>query len=224
MFRSFPEILGFSRDKKSSKFPGHPRFLSSKPKEDKLSRAGTKFSATTPSSGRPPPHRAVSGPKKLIFVLFFLAWIQDVFWGEIPFCPLPPWSFFWKGLHSGEVLEDPTSPLSDPGIDAPPPQNQWWTLPCKPTGGAHFALFLSAGNSHTTPWKIPPVRGCLMWGWCVVGGPLALAHPCIWTGPIPKTPMPGRFGKERTWLLPCWFFLFHVLQKRQGRKEDQGMV
>ena len=57
-----------------AKFPGHPRFLSSKPKEDKLSRAGTKFSATTPSSGRPPPHRAVSGPKKFIFVLFFLAW------------------------------------------------------------------------------------------------------------------------------------------------------
>ena len=58
-----------------AKFPGHPRFLSSKPKEDKLSREGTKFSATTPSRGRPPPHRAVSGPKKLIFVLFFLSWI-----------------------------------------------------------------------------------------------------------------------------------------------------
>ena len=46
---------------------------SSKPKEDKPSRAGAKFSATTPSSGRPQPHRAVSGPQKLIFVLFFLA-------------------------------------------------------------------------------------------------------------------------------------------------------
>ena len=57
-----------------AKFPGHPGFLSSKPKEDKVSRAGKKFSATTPSRGRPPPHRAVSGPKNLIFVLFFLAW------------------------------------------------------------------------------------------------------------------------------------------------------
>ena len=52
--------------------PGRPRFLSSKPKKDKLSREGTNFSATTPSRGRPPPHRAVSGPKKLIFVLCFL--------------------------------------------------------------------------------------------------------------------------------------------------------
>ena len=61
-----------------AKFPGHPGFLSSKPKEDKVSRAGTKFSATTPSRGRPPPHRAVSGSKNLIFVLFFLAWVLRV--------------------------------------------------------------------------------------------------------------------------------------------------
>ena len=54
-----------------AKFPGYPRFLSSKPKEDKLSREGTNFSATTPSRGRPPLHREVSGPKKLIFVLVF---------------------------------------------------------------------------------------------------------------------------------------------------------
>ena len=33
---------------------------------------GTNFSATTPSRGGPAPHRAVSGPKKLIFLLFFL--------------------------------------------------------------------------------------------------------------------------------------------------------
>ena len=61
-----------------AKFPGHPRFVSSKPKENKLSREGTNFSATTPSRGRPPPDRTFSGPKKLIFVLFFLAWV--VFW------------------------------------------------------------------------------------------------------------------------------------------------
>ena len=42
----------------------------SSPKEDKLSREGMNFSATTPLRGRPPPYRAVSGPKKLIFVLF----------------------------------------------------------------------------------------------------------------------------------------------------------
>ena len=41
------------------------KFLSSKPKEDKLSREGTNFSTTTPSHGRPPPHRAVSGPKQV---------------------------------------------------------------------------------------------------------------------------------------------------------------
>ena len=59
-----------------AKFPGHPRFFPSKPKENKLSRKGTNFSTTTPSRGRPPPRRAVSGPQKLIFVLFFLAWAK----------------------------------------------------------------------------------------------------------------------------------------------------
>ena len=54
-----------------------PRLLSSKPKEDKLLREGTNFSAATPSRGRPPSHRVVSGPKKLIFVLFFLAWLKS---------------------------------------------------------------------------------------------------------------------------------------------------
>ena len=57
-----------------AKFPKHPRFLSSKPKEDELSRESTNFLTPTPSRGRPPPHRAVSRPKKLIFVLFCLAW------------------------------------------------------------------------------------------------------------------------------------------------------
>ena len=55
-----------------AKFSGHPGFLPSKPKEDKLLREGTNFSATAPSRGRPPPHWAVSGPKEVIFVLFFL--------------------------------------------------------------------------------------------------------------------------------------------------------
>ena len=51
-----PQGSGTSRQK----FPGHPRFLSSKSREGKFSREGTNFSATTPSYGRPPPHRAVS--------------------------------------------------------------------------------------------------------------------------------------------------------------------
>ena len=72
-----------------AKFPGHPRFISSKPKEDKLSRESTNFSATTPSRGRPPPHRAVSGPKKLIFVLFFLAWQVSPYTGIGPWMALP---------------------------------------------------------------------------------------------------------------------------------------
>ena len=67
-----------------AKFPGHPGFLSSKPKEDKVPRAGTKFSATAPSRGRPPPHRAVSGPKNLIFVLFFLAWFLGALRKSVP--------------------------------------------------------------------------------------------------------------------------------------------
>ena len=57
-----------------AKFPKRPRFLPSKPKEDKLLREGPNFSTTTPFRGRHPPHPAVSGPKKLISVLFFLAW------------------------------------------------------------------------------------------------------------------------------------------------------
>ena len=52
--------------------PAKPQILPSKPKEDKLSSEGTNSSTTTPSRGRPPPHRAVSGPKELIFVLFVL--------------------------------------------------------------------------------------------------------------------------------------------------------
>ena len=35
-----------------------------------ISREGTNFSGTTPSRGRPPPHWAVSGLKRLIFVFF----------------------------------------------------------------------------------------------------------------------------------------------------------
>ena len=37
---------------------------------------GRELSATNSSRGRPPPHKAVSGPRKLIFVLFFLPEIQ----------------------------------------------------------------------------------------------------------------------------------------------------
>ena len=65
-FWTLPEVRDIP-----AKFAGHPRFPSSKPKEDKLSRESTNFSATTPSRGRPAHHRAVSAPQKLIFVLFF---------------------------------------------------------------------------------------------------------------------------------------------------------
>ena len=53
-----------------TKFPGHPRLLPSKPKEDILSKEGTNYSTTTPSAGRPPPHWAVSRPQSYIRDLF----------------------------------------------------------------------------------------------------------------------------------------------------------
>ena len=43
---------------------------------------------------------------------------------------------------------------------------------CKTGGGAYFAFFLNSDNSHTTPPKIPLDEEGLLWGWCVVGGPL----------------------------------------------------
>ena len=39
-------------------------------------------------------------------------------------------------------------------------------------GGAYFAFCLGSNNSHTTPPKIPLDEEGLLWGWCVVGGPL----------------------------------------------------
>ena len=54
-----------------AKFLRHPGIPPSKPKENKLSKEGTNFFTPTPSRGRPPSHPAVSGPKKLVFVLFF---------------------------------------------------------------------------------------------------------------------------------------------------------
>ena len=47
---------------------------------------------------------------------------------------------------------------------------------CKTWGGAYFAFFLASDNSHTTPPKIPPDDEGLLWGWCVVGGPLFLGR------------------------------------------------
>ena len=47
----------------TSKFSGQPKFLSSKPKEDKLSRESTNFSATTPSREVPHPTGRSPDPK-----------------------------------------------------------------------------------------------------------------------------------------------------------------
>ena len=43
---------------------------------------------------------------------------------------------------------------------------------CKTGGGAYFSFLLGSDNSHTTPPKIPPDEEGLLWGWCVVRGPL----------------------------------------------------
>ena len=45
---------------------------------------------------------------------------------------------------------------------------------CKTGGGAYFVFFLGSENSYTTPPKIPPDQEGLLWGWCVVGGPLQI--------------------------------------------------
>ena len=68
LHRPFEHPQEFQRDI-PAKFPGHPTFPPSKPKENKHSREGTNFLTPTPSRGRPPPHPAVSGPKTLISVL-----------------------------------------------------------------------------------------------------------------------------------------------------------
>ena len=75
-----PEILGSAAPLGAldipAQFPGHPRFLPSKPKEDKLSRAGMNFSTFRPPPlrvGDPHPIRGSPDPTKLIFVLSFLA-------------------------------------------------------------------------------------------------------------------------------------------------------
>ena len=38
--------------------------------------------------------------------------------------------------------------------------------------GAYFAFFLGSDTSHTTTPKIPSDEEGLLWGWCVVRGPL----------------------------------------------------
>ena len=46
---------------------------------------------------------------------------------------------------------------------------------CKIGGGACFAFLLGSDNSHATPppqKNIPPDEEGLLWGWCVVRGPL----------------------------------------------------
>ena len=70
---NFVNTLGSEVRDIAAKFPGHPRFLFSKPKEDKLSRESTNFSATTHSRGKTPtpPHWAVSRPKKVNLCVFF---------------------------------------------------------------------------------------------------------------------------------------------------------
>ena len=46
---------------------------------------------------------------------------------------------------------------------------------CKTRGGAYFAFFLGSDNSHTPPPpKKTPDEEDLLWGWCVVGGPLEI--------------------------------------------------
>ena len=97
-----------------AKFQGTSHIPPFKTKEDKLSRQGTNFSATTPSRGRPPPHRAVSGPKQLIFVLFFLAWTltrKSFLWFKVGTVRPPHWVTqkwlkevdHWGGLQTQKV-------------------------------------------------------------------------------------------------------------------------
>ena len=70
-FLNAPKGLGHP-----SEIPGTSQILSSKPKEDKLSREGTNFSATTPSRGRPPPGGLRTQKVNLCALLSFLKLIQ----------------------------------------------------------------------------------------------------------------------------------------------------
>ena len=50
-------------------------------------------------------------------------------------------------------------------------RNSLYNAPAKKVS-KYFGFFLGFDNSHTTPQKIPPDEEGLLWGWCVVGGPL----------------------------------------------------
>ena len=89
-----------------AKFPGHPRFLSSKPKEDKLSRAGTNFSATTPRVEDPHPTRRSPDPKVNLCALFSCLILGGgggylgFFWGGECRFTLWAWRLFWLFLSA----------------------------------------------------------------------------------------------------------------------------
>ena len=70
--------------------------------------------------------------------------------------------------------KDLSHPLrtSDREIHAPPPQNRRSASQVQNWGLCVLCLFLGSDNSHTTTPKIPPNEEGLLWGWCVVRGPL----------------------------------------------------
>ena len=93
-------------------------------------------------------------------------------------CQKPPAPMkIWKGFHFGfpnghTLSQKSVSFRSDREIHAPPPQNRRSTSRVQNWGRCVFCLFLSFRQFAHHPPKTPLDEEGLLWGWCVVGGPL----------------------------------------------------
>ena len=68
---------------------------------------------------------------------------------------------------------------------------------CETGGGAYFAFLLGSDNSRTTPPRIPPDEAGLLWGWCVVRGPLNYETIDQERKSSPKSKFWGRISRGR---------------------------
>ena len=87
----------------TSRGPGHPCEIPATSQLPSLEtqgrqsfKGGHELFGHHPFARRPPPHAAVSGPKKLIFVFFFLAWYMADRIGPLTYCTLG--ALFWWAI------------------------------------------------------------------------------------------------------------------------------